>query len=183
MLLVSEALGPSNASQVVDLGLNSGNQFTPGYAIYENGNPTKVLLLNYMADPSGGANTVVNILIGGGPNGPNTTPANVSVRYMAADTYVIFQYNRGLHISRAFFLSLTQKFNITWAGQGMGGIFESDGRLKGSRVTEIIQCDPNTGQNTIACPLWSGLAAGFISPYRLRYSLEGAFRRSCLPHL
>jgi len=137
MLMVSEALGPSNASQVVDLALNSGNQFTPGYAIYENGNPTKVLLLNYMADPSGGANTVVNILIGGGTNGPNTTPANVSVRYMAADT-------------------ITQKFNITWAGQGMGGIFESDGRLRGSRVTEVIQCDPNTG---CAIPLKAPSAA------------------------
>jgi hypothetical protein len=31
----------------------------------------------------------------------------------------------------------------------MGGIFESDGRLKGTRVTQTIQCDPNTGQYTI----------------------------------
>ena len=98
MLMVAEALGPSNASQVVDLGLNFNNEFTPGYAIYENGNPTKVVLVNYMADPSGASNTVVNIMIGGGNNGPNTTPTSVSVRYLAADTYVISQRIKCLHV-------------------------------------------------------------------------------------
>lgn len=79
MLVVAEALGGSNNSQVVDLGGgavgNTTNQFvafffsteapsspdprlilfryTPTYAVYENGVPTRVLALNFVSDATG----------------------------------------------------------------------------------------------------------------------------------
>ncbi|KAF8332661.1 uncharacterized protein EI90DRAFT_2917640 [Cantharellus anzutake] len=126
-LMVAEALGPSNQSQVIDLTLNSNNVFTPGYAIYENGNPTKVVLINYLADPSGASDLTVTVAIGGGTSGqPAANPSTVSVRRLSAAT-------------------ISQKFNITWAGQNMGYYLESDGRLRGTQVTETVNCDPNNG--------------------------------------
>lgn len=126
-IFVAEAMGSNNASQVVDLFSNSNSNYTPGYAIYENGNPVKVVLINYMNDPTGASDYTTNIMIGGGTTGsPSTTPSSVQVRYLKAD-------------------AVTQKYNITWAGQTYGGIMESDGRLTGNVDTQTIQCDSNTG--------------------------------------
>ena len=50
---MAEVLGPSNNAQVLDLEANGGNPNTPAYAIYENGNPVRVLLFNYITDSSG----------------------------------------------------------------------------------------------------------------------------------
>lgn len=85
-LMVAEALGPSNRSQVVDLALNSNSVFTPGYAIYENGNPTKVVLINYMADPSGNSDLTVTVAIGGKSGQPAANLSTVSVRRLSAAT-------------------------------------------------------------------------------------------------
>jgi len=63
---MAETLGPNNASQVVDLNMNGGNVYTPGYAIYENGTPKKVALFNYVTDPSGNTDYTATISIGGG---------------------------------------------------------------------------------------------------------------------
>ncbi|THH18224.1 hypothetical protein EW146_g2709 [Bondarzewia mesenterica] len=80
-LVMSEALGPSNASQVADLFPNNADIYTPAYAIYENGNPTKVALFNYITDPSGATDINVAISIGGGQTGQsNATPAQVKVK-------------------------------------------------------------------------------------------------------
>jgi hypothetical protein len=78
---MAEVLGPSNTSQVLDLNANSGNQFTPAYAIYQNGKPVRVALFNYVTDPSGNSALTVSISIGGGQTGqPNSTPAEVKVK-------------------------------------------------------------------------------------------------------
>lgn len=88
LLAVAEALGSSNASQVVDLGLQS--EFRPGYAIYEQGSPTKLALINYASDDTGASDydAVINFA------GANV-PDNVYVRHLAAP-------------------SVVEKWNITW---------------------------------------------------------------------
>ncbi|KAF8316086.1 hypothetical protein DL93DRAFT_2056676, partial [Clavulina sp. PMI_390] len=130
MLMVTEALGATNTSQVIDLNLNN-SPYTPGYAIYENGAPARVLLINYMDDlKTGSATYTANVHIGGADGFADTTPSSVQVRYLAAP-------------------SVSEKFNITWGGQSMGGgQFVSDGRLSGTVVTETVQCNANTG-----CPI------------------------------
>jgi len=80
-LVVAETFGKSNTSQIVDLNPNNGNQFTPAYAVYDGGVPTKVVLFNYVTDPSGASNYNATISIGGGQTGtPNATPASVQVK-------------------------------------------------------------------------------------------------------
>jgi hypothetical protein len=77
-LVMAEALGPSNASQIVDL---TSNIYTPIYAIYENGAPTKVALFNFVTDPTGASTYTAVISIGGGSTGQNNaTPAQVQVK-------------------------------------------------------------------------------------------------------
>ncbi|KAG8678311.1 hypothetical protein FRC08_017875, partial [Ceratobasidium sp. 394] len=111
-LLIAEAFGQSGNSQIVDLSMNGNNDLTPGYAIYEGGNPARVVLFNYIDDPSGANDYTANIAIGGQQTGlPSTTPSSVNVRYMRSSAL-------GSH-------------NITWAGQWLGGELGSDGRLIG----------------------------------------------------
>lgn len=73
-LLSAEALGPSNASQVVDL--TTDNIYAPMYAIYENGTPLRLVLFNYVSDQSGASDYTATISLAGAdlPSG------NVSVR-------------------------------------------------------------------------------------------------------
>ena len=79
--------------------MNSNNEYTPGYAIYENGSPTRVALFNFITDPSGASNYVATIAVGGsGANQTNASPAQVSVRYFSAP-------------------SVTTRGNLQWAGQ------------------------------------------------------------------
>ncbi len=74
-------MGASNVSQILDLNANDGNIFTPAYAIYENGNPVRVALFNYITDPSGASTYTASISIGGGETGQaNGTPAQVKVK-------------------------------------------------------------------------------------------------------
>ncbi|KAI0051175.1 glycoside hydrolase family 79 protein [Auriscalpium vulgare] len=124
-LVMAEALGPSNASQVVDLNMNSGNTFTPGYAIYENGSPTKLVLFNFVTDNSTASDYTASISIGGGQTGqPGASPSQVKVKYLRAE-------------------SVSQKGNFTWAGQTLGQHFESDGRLTGDVDVQTVTCDGN----------------------------------------
>ena len=96
---MAEALGPSNASQIVDLFQNSYNTYTPGWAIYENGTPKKVLMINYLSDSTGASDYTASIAIGGGTTGTtSSTPSSVKVKYLKAPT-------------------ITSKQNMTWAGQ------------------------------------------------------------------
>lgn len=127
-LFVAEALGSSNQSRVADLELNNKNDYTVGYTIYENNEPARVVLINYMDDRGNGSAAFIGYIHIGGVNGaPDTTPTSVTVRYLAAP-------------------SVSEKFNITWAGQDTGqGQFMSDGILKGDVVTETVQCTLETG--------------------------------------
>lgn len=136
MLMVAEALGSSNASQVVDLYLNNDNMYTPGYAIYENGEPSKVLLLNYMADSSGASDLIVNVVIGGGNFGALSNSAKVSVRYLAAPMYV-FRFSeipstlidgKPIHWTFCFIRSVYLKNMIL---PGLGSIWEGRSRPMG----------------------------------------------------
>ena len=98
-LIMAEVLGSSNQSQVVDLFMNSNNMYTPGYAIYENGNPTRMALFNFITDTTGASNYTATISVGGSvANQSNASPSQVSVRYFTAP-------------------SVATKGNFQWAGQ------------------------------------------------------------------
>jgi len=54
---------------------------THAYAIYKNGYPVKVVLVNFVMDLSGNTDYTATISIGGGQTGqPNATPAQVKVK-------------------------------------------------------------------------------------------------------
>ncbi len=98
-IFLAEALCKTNASQVKDMLINDGNELTPGYAIYENGQFARMALINYMTDPSGANDYTATIYVGGDGFGePNAAPVSVKVKYLRAP-------------------STSEKDNITWAGQ------------------------------------------------------------------
>ena len=143
-LAMTEVLGRSNQSQVIDLGVNGGNPSTPGYAIYENGTPMRVALFNYLDDDSGAHDLSVAISIGGGQTGqPTGTPSSVKVKYLLAE-----------HV--------TVKGNFTWAGQSLGANFKSDGRLQGGLNVVNVPCDVTTNTCTITVPA-PGFALVFLN--------------------
>ena len=61
---MAETIGSSNKSQIVDLDANNGNEFTPAYAVYEDGTPVRVALFNYVTDPSGASDYTATISTG-----------------------------------------------------------------------------------------------------------------------
>lgn len=91
-LVMAEALGSSNKSRVVDLNMNGGQDLTPGYAIYEGDQPTKLALFNYIDDPSGANAYTAHLSI------PGAAPSYIRVKRLSAS-------------------SVSQKGNFTWAGQ------------------------------------------------------------------
>ena len=83
-LVMAEAMGPHNTSQVVDL---TSNTNTPIYAIYENGAPTKMALFNFVTDSTGASTYTAAISIGGGSTSQsNATPSQVQVKYVLPST-------------------------------------------------------------------------------------------------
>lgn len=133
-LAVAETLGNSNSSQVLDLNANGGNMFTPAYAIYESGAAAKLALFNYVSDPSGASDYTVTISVGGGTTGEAAaTPASVQVKTLTAP-------------------SVSEKSNITWAGQTYGGYFASDGRLTGDESVQTVQCDTTANTCAVTVP-------------------------------
>ncbi|EIW83853.1 glycoside hydrolase family 79 protein [Coniophora puteana RWD-64-598 SS2] len=136
-LVMAETLGHTGSAQVVDLNANNGSIYTPAYAIYENGAPARVLLLNYVTDPSGASDVSVAISTGG------SVPSSMMVKYLVAP-------------------SVAEKFNITWAGQTFGGFFESDGRLQGAPSPSTAQCDTNANTCTVRVPA-PGAALVFLN--------------------
>ncbi|TFK94473.1 glycoside hydrolase family 79 protein [Polyporus arcularius HHB13444] len=142
-LVVAEALGTTNTSQVKDL-LPDGNDLTPAYAIYENGNLARMALINFMTDPSGANDFVATVNIGGQQFGEaNSVPTQAKVKYLLAP-------------------SVSEKDNITWAGQTLGGRFDVDGRLKGEENVATVPCDQNANTCTIRVPA-PGVALVFFS--------------------
>jgi hypothetical protein len=141
---MSEIMGRSNRSQVIDLGVNNGEQSTPGYAIYENGTPMRLALFNYLDDSSGAHDLRVSISIGGGETGQAaSTPPSVRVKYLLAE-----------HV--------TSKVNITWAGQTLGTNFKSDGRLRGEESIVNVPCDTTSNTCTVTVPA-PGFALVFLN--------------------
>ena len=81
VLAVAETLGSSNNSRIIDLWANSGNPYTPGYAIYENDKLARLALINFMTDPTGANDYTVTISVGGGESGrPPATPSQIRVK-------------------------------------------------------------------------------------------------------
>lgn len=64
MIIVAEAFGMSNASQIVDTSNNGA--FTPSYAIYDNGALARVALFNFNTDPTGASDITASITVQGG---------------------------------------------------------------------------------------------------------------------
>ncbi|TDL27068.1 hypothetical protein BD410DRAFT_783229 [Rickenella mellea] len=150
-LIVAEALGSSNKSQVLDLNPNAGNIMTPAYAIYEGGAPVRVAMFNYITDPSGASDYTASIAIGGGQTGqPGATPAQIKVKHFSAS-------------------SVSQKANFTWAGQTYGDNFQSDGRLEGTETIETVTCDQtnNVCNVLVKAP---GFALAFLTDAALQSS-------------
>ncbi|KAG5642015.1 hypothetical protein DXG03_003787 [Asterophora parasitica] len=125
VLIVAEAFGKSNVSQIVDTS-NNGD-FTSSYAIYDNGALARVALLNFMDDPTGAHDVTGSISVTGG-----RVPPEVYVKYFEAS-------------------SVSAKVNITWAGQTFGNKFEVDGRPKGDVNITRIQC--NQSANSCRIPV------------------------------
>lgn len=84
-IVVAEALGSTGTAQVADLQLNGNNDNMAGYVIYENRLPTKVVLINYVTDPTGANDYTAQIAIdGSGLNLPNASPNQVFVRRLTS---------------------------------------------------------------------------------------------------
>jgi len=82
----------TNTSRTIDLNANTGNVYTPAYAIYENGAISRVALFNYVNDPSGNSDLQVTLNI------PTGNPPSATVKYLVGP-------------------SVSSKYNIAWAGQ------------------------------------------------------------------
>ncbi|KAH8825418.1 hypothetical protein DL96DRAFT_1670520 [Flagelloscypha sp. PMI_526] len=136
-LVMAEALGTSNTSQLLDLNANDANPSTPAYAIYENA------LFNYMDKASGAAEVTFTFSIGGtATNEANGTPQNVQVKYLVSN-------------------SVADKGNFTWAGQTFGDAYHADGRLKGTEDVQTVTCGAdNTCQVKVPAP---GFALVFLA--------------------
>ncbi|EKM76173.1 hypothetical protein AGABI1DRAFT_115938 [Agaricus bisporus var. burnettii JB137-S8] len=130
VLVLAEALGKSNTSQVVDLTGAIGSEFTPAYGVYENSQLSKVALFNYVDDlegTRGPSDLQVTLSVPG-----SGVPGSVKVKYLDAK-------------------SVSSKYNITWAGQTFGNKFEVDGRFKGDLNVVDIPCD--TANNACIIPV------------------------------
>ncbi|KAF8994926.1 hypothetical protein BDQ17DRAFT_1412398 [Cyathus striatus] len=133
-LVMAEAIGATGTAQVQDLNANGGSIYTPAYVIYENNVPKRVMVFNYITDSSGASDVTVSLAIGGGQTGEDgSTPGSVKVKYLQA-------------------ASVSQKGNITWAGQTFGENFGSDGRLQGSEDITTVQCDSSSNTYSIKVP-------------------------------
>ena len=88
-IVVAEALGSTNNSQVLDLFANGDNAMTPGYAIYENDALARMVLINYMTEQDGQGSYTATISVGGGDTGePNGTPSSVQVKWVSRRSMV-----------------------------------------------------------------------------------------------
>jgi len=141
VLAVAETLGTSDASQIVDLQANEGNTYTPAYAVYENGECTRLALFNFVTDPTGLSTYTATFSVGGSTG--EATPASVQVKYLTAP-------------------SVSEKVNVTWAGQTYGATFATDGRLQGDQDIQTVKCDQSA--NTCAVQVQApGFALVFLT--------------------
>ncbi|KAH7106564.1 hypothetical protein BKA62DRAFT_299249 [Auriculariales sp. MPI-PUGE-AT-0066] len=132
-LVASEFIGSSGQTRIADLQLNDNNTYMAGYVAYEDNQPVRVLLINYMSDSTGAHDYTARILTNGA--------SSVKVRYLEAATII-------------------SKSNITYAGQGWGGYFESDGLLRGEQKTEDAACSAGSCAIQVPAP---GAAVVFLN--------------------
>jgi len=144
VLAIAETLGTSGTSQIVDLQANTGNTYTPAYAVYENGECARLALLNFVTDPTGASTYTATFSVGGGSTGEtNATPASVQVKYLAAP-------------------SVSEKVNVSWAGQTYGATFATDGRLQGDQDVQTVNCDQSANTCAVQVPA-PGFALVFLT--------------------
>ncbi|KAJ7145148.1 glycoside hydrolase family 79 protein [Mycena crocata] len=135
-LIVAEAFGKSNKSRIIDLQMNNDSIYTPGYAIYDNNVLSRLALFNFITDPTGASDYTATFTVDGAGLGlANRALKQVKVKYFVAP-------------------SVSNKQNITWAGQTFGSHFASDGRLTGALAVQTIPCDisANTCQIRVPAP-------------------------------
>ncbi|KZV91536.1 hypothetical protein EXIGLDRAFT_719226 [Exidia glandulosa HHB12029] len=133
ILFVAEALGKTGTARIADLAANEANPYTPAFVIYENNQPARVALFNYMSDPSGQHDYTARI---------QTGAAEVKVRYLVAP-------------------QVSSKIpNVTWAGQTFGSYFESDGLPRGEHETVTIPCSAGVCPVPVPAP---GAALVFLN--------------------
>jgi len=147
-LVVAEAMGSSNTSQVLDLQNTPAAIFAPSftqlpdqlvaYGIWENGHLARLLYINYVTDPTGANDVNVTMNLD-----QPVFQGSVQVKYLQAPT-------------------VAQKGNYTWAGQTFGGNFESDGRPIGTEDIQSVTCTSPT-QCVVKVPA-PGAALVFLSP-------------------
>lgn len=78
-MIMAEAFGKTNTSQIIDMMGNNGDIHTPQYAIFENGILAKVALFNFMTDPTHASDYTAVLHLNGGQ-----VPAQVHVKYALA---------------------------------------------------------------------------------------------------
>ncbi|KAG5645144.1 hypothetical protein DXG03_006861 [Asterophora parasitica] len=148
-LAVAETLAPASSSfpasaqtpttQIMDLNANDGDIHTPAYAVYENGVPVRVGIVNFVTDPSGASDLSVSIAVGGDGQGPK----EVKVKYVFTVFVDCWLWGSCIGMRRYLLASsVSQKGNYTWAGQTFGGHFDSDGRPIGTENITTVSCSP-----------------------------------------
>jgi len=76
---MAEAMGQTNATRVIDMGANDHNIYTPVYAIYEHGTLARILLFNYVTDPSGDSDLDIALNF----RGSRVETSGVQVKYLS----------------------------------------------------------------------------------------------------
>lgn len=146
-IMVAEALGSTGTAQVADLQINGNNDNMAGYVIYENGAPAKVVLINYVNDPTGNSDYTAQLAIdGSGLNLPNASPSQVFVRRL-----------------RSHSNSTADHVPFYYANQTFGEVLSSNGILQGNQFTETISCDPTNNLCSVTVPAASA-ALVFLTP-------------------
>ncbi|KAJ7238587.1 glycoside hydrolase family 79 protein [Mycena haematopus] len=139
-LIVAEVFGKSNKSRILDMQMNNDSMYTPGYAIYDSDILSRLALINYITDSSGNSDFTATLSF----DAQNMqTPTEVKVKYLVAP-------------------SVSEKTNITWAGQSFGSAFASDGRLMGILDVQTIPCDTTAKTCSIRVPA-PGFALVFLN--------------------
>ncbi|KAF9233183.1 glycoside hydrolase family 79 protein [Melanogaster broomeanus] len=143
----TETLGSSRTAQLVDMTNSlasngvapvSTSTYTPVYAVYENGQMARLVAFNFVSDSSGASAASLVVAVQG------ASVASVQVKYLQAP-------------------SVSDKYDITWAGQTFGGTFASDGRPMGPLSIQTIACDTTTSTCTIPLPA-PCIALIFLTP-------------------
>ncbi|KAF7302910.1 Glyco-hydro-79C domain-containing protein [Mycena kentingensis (nom. inval.)] len=135
-LAAAEVFGKSNKSQIIDLQMNGGNIYTPGYAVYDNSVLSRLALFNFVDDPTGKSEYTASVTLSG------ESHTQVKVKYLLAPSVASLQ-------------------NMTWAGQSFGKNLSSDGRLSGPLSIHTVPCDATAGVCAIRVPA-PGFALVFL---------------------